>query len=187
MKYRNYYCTPKYSEGDRSYYGDVSGVPEIPLIEAKTLDDFERLFHKAVDDYIDDLQTETHRTRWGLIVSILATVCVFIVMALTCPKKEQHVEVLSDRFSSILSEHMGQDDDLSVLGTIVGSKLAKGFIDLYVTVDDYVLFSVGHIRYDGEDRIASIGAMGHIFTASKEQIKRRVEQDPDIQEFFNGF
>ena len=187
MKYRNYYCTPRYSEGDKSYYGDVSGVPEIPMIEAETLDDFERLFHEAVDDYLDDLPTVTHRTRWGLIVSILAIVCVFIVMALTCPKKEQHVEVLSDRFSSILSEHMGQDDDLSVLGTIVGSKLAKGFIDLYVTVDDYVLFSVGHIRYDGEDRIASIGALGHIFTASKEQIKRRVEQDPDIQEFLNGF
>ena len=187
MKYRNYYCNPKYSEGDKTYYGDVAGVPKIPLIEAENLDDFERLFHQAVDDYLDEFPTVTHRTRWGLIVTILAVVSFVIVLALTCPKKEQHVEVLSDRFSFILTDQIGQDDDLAVLGTMIGSKLTKGFIDLYVTVDDHVLFSVGRIRYDGEDRIASIGALGHIFTASKEQIKRRVEQDPDIQEFFNGF
>ena len=44
MKYRNYYCTPKFSDGEKMYYGDVEGVPEIAMIEAENLDDFERLF-----------------------------------------------------------------------------------------------------------------------------------------------
>ena len=170
MKYKNYYCTPKYSEGDKTYYGEVQGVPGIPLIEAENLDD--RL-------------TVKHRTRWGLIVTILTILGVVIVMALTCPKKQQHVEVLSDRFSYILGDQIGQDDDLSVLGTMIGSKIAKGIIDTFITVDDYVLFSVGHVRYDGEDYIVSIGAFGHVFTASKEQIKRRLEQNPEAQQFFN--
>ena len=52
MKYRNHYCSPKYSDGDKCYYGNVEGFPQIPTIEVASIDDFERLFHQAVDDYV---------------------------------------------------------------------------------------------------------------------------------------
>ena len=67
MKYRNYYCSPKFSDGDKSYFGNVDGVPEIPMIEAANLDDFERLFHQAVDDYIDSRGIGKKGSKLGLI------------------------------------------------------------------------------------------------------------------------
>ena len=78
MKYRNYYCTPKFSDGEKMYYGDVEGAPEIPMIEAGTIDEFERLFHGAVDDYLDRRQAVKHRTRWGLIVTLLAIIGILL-------------------------------------------------------------------------------------------------------------
>ena len=187
MKYRNYYCTPKYSDGDKSYYGDVEGVPSIPMIEAENLDDFERLFHQAIDDYLDDRKTSKSKTRWGLIIAVLAILGILVAMVLTCPKKEQHVNALMENLSYILSDTAGGDDDIKILGARLGSAIAKPVVNTYLVVDDKILFSVGHFEYNGENNVVSVGAFGHVFTVSKEELKRRIEQNKDSQEFLNYF
>ena len=40
---------------------------------------------------------------------------------------------------------------------------------------------------NGEDNLLSVGAFGHIFTISNEELKRRVEQNKDMQGFLNRF
>lgn len=185
MRYRNYYCSPKYSDGERMYYGDVEGAPEIPMIEADTIDDFERLFHQAVDDYLDRRQAAKPHTKWGLIIAILVIIGLLVAMALTCPKKEQHVTVLTEKMNYILSDTVDSQDDFKVLSAMFGSAIAKQVLNMYLTVDDYVLFSVGRIEYKGENNLLSVGAFGHIFTISNEELKRRVEQNKDTQDFLN--
>ena len=187
MKYRNYYCTPKLSEGDSAYYGDVEGAPDIPMIEAATLDDFERLFHQAVDDYIERREAARPRTKWGWIISLLVLIGILIAAVLTCPKKEQHVEVLTERVSFLFSDSAGAENNANILRAVVSSALAKPIISTYLVVEDHVLFSVGRFEYQGEDNVVSFGAFGHIFTASREELKRRVENDKDSREFLNQF
>ena len=187
MRYRNYYCTPKFSDGEKTYYGDVEGAPEIPMIEAETIDDFERLFHQAVDDYLDRRNASKYHTRWGLIVTLLVIIGILIAAVLTCPKKEQHVTVLTEKVNYLLSDTVGSSDDLKVLGAMFGGAIAKQVLNMYLTVDDHVLFSVGQLEYNGEDNPLSVGAFGHIFTISNEELKRRVEQNKDMQGFLNRF
>lgn len=187
MRYRNYYCTPKYSDGEKMYYGDVEGAPEIPMIEAETIDDFERLFHEAVDDFLDRRQAARPHTRWVLIVTILVIVGILIAAVLTCPKKEQHVTVLTEKVNYLLSDTVDPSDDLKVLGAMFGGAIAKQVLNMYLTVDDHLLFSVGHLEYDGEDNLLSVGAFGHIFTISNEELKRRVESNKESQQFLNHF
>lgn len=169
------------------YYGDVEGAPEIPMIEAENLDDFERLFHQAIDDHLDRRRDAKPRTRWGLIIAILVIIGLLVAMVLTCPKKEQHVSVLTEKFSYILSETAGAEDDFKILGAMLGGAIAKQVINAYLVVDDYVLFSVGHLEYKDEDNVLSVGAFGHIFTISNEELKRRMEQNKDSQEFLKHF
>ena len=38
MNYRHYYCSPKYSEKEKSYFGTVKDLPGARPIEADTID-----------------------------------------------------------------------------------------------------------------------------------------------------
>ena len=187
MRYRNYYCTPKFSDGEKMYYGDVEGAPEIPMIEAETIDDFERLFHEAVDDYLDRRQTSKHQTRWGLIITLLVIIGILITAVLTCPKKEQHVNVLTEKLSYLFADSAGAEKDANILGAMIGGAITKQVINTYLIVDDFVIFSVGRLEYKGENNLLSVGAFGHVFTISNKELKRRVEQDKGTQEFLNLF
>ena len=186
MKYRDHYCMPKYSDGDRCYYGSVEGVPEIPMIEAGSIDDFERLFHQAVDDYLDGRRAAGKKAGRGWLVAVLALIGILIAMALTCPKKDQHVDAVLEKISYLISDTAGAENDSQVLGAMLGNAIAKPLVKTYLTVDDYVLFSVGHFVYNGEESTASLGVFGHVFTVTRKELKRRLEQDGDAQEFLNN-
>ena len=180
MKYRNYYCTPKLSEGDNAYFGDVEGAPEIPMIEAATLDDFERLFHQAVDDYLDRRGAVRPKTNWGMIITLVSIAAIIIAAIATCPKKDHHVAFLTDRINTIVTEELAQSGgggDLAPLGLIFGNAIVVPLVDKTLTVNDNFLFSVGKIPVDGKERVITVGAFGHIFSASKEQMKKALKDN----------
>ena len=184
MKYKNYYSTPKYSDGDKSYYGSVSGVPEIPMITAGNLDDYERLFHQAVDDYLGTGGKNKVKPGWV----IAAAICVLLaVMAMTCPKKEKHVEVLTDRFSYVLNDHLSKDDSgLEFLSILFGGAVTKPLVNNFLSLDDYFFFNVGKLSFQGEDHAVTFGAFGHVFAPSREAFKKRIEENPDLQELLES-
>ena len=188
MKYRNYYCTPKLSEGDNAYFGDVEGAPEIPMIEAATLDDFERLFHQAVDDYLDRRGAVRSKTNWGLIITLVAIAAIIITAIATCPKKDRHVAFLSDRINTIVTEELAQSGgggDLAPLGLIFGNAIVVPLVDKTLTVNDNFLFSVGKIPVDGKERVITVGAFGHIFSASKEQMKKALKDNKYMNDYLD--
>ena len=177
MKYRNYYCTPKYSDGDKAYYGSVEGIPQIPTIEAESIDDFERLFHQAVDDYLDKKARKHSSTNWGCLLTILVLICIVVAAILTCPDKDKHTAAISDKVSSILNDELTEDaDGFETLGVMLGNAIATPIIRNSVTVDDYVVCSVGKYNYQGKEQPVSIGAFGHVFTVSKERIKEAIQE-----------
>lgn len=188
MKYRNYYCTPKYSDGEKMYYGDVQGAPEIPMIEAENLDDFERLFHQAVDDHLDRRRTDKPKTNWGLIITLVAIVGLIVAAVATCPKKVEHVAFLTDRINTIVTEELaesGGGGDLAPLGLIFGNAIVVPLVEKSLTVNDNFLFSVGKIPVDGKEKVVTVGAFGHIFSASKEQMKKALKDNKYMNDYLD--
>lgn len=157
------------------YYGNVSGVPEIELIEAANLDDFERLFREAVDDYYDSKRAKSHSKKTSIIVTIVAFVVIVAFALATCPDKNKHVDVLKDRLGSVLTERtIGEDsNDFEVLGVTLVNGLMGKVIDNCITVEDYALFSLGRLSLkDSDNKVVSFGVFGHVFTKSKEQMRQ---------------
>ncbi len=188
MKYRNYYCTPKYSDGEKMYYGDVQGAPEIPMIEAENLDDFEQLFHQAVDDHLDRRRTDKPKTNWGLIITLVAIVGLIVAAVATCPKKVEHVAFLTDRINVIVTEELEQSGgggDLAPLGLMFGNAIVVPLVEKSLNVNDNFLFSVGKIPVDGKEKVVTVGAFGHIFSASKEQMKKALKDNKYMNDYLD--
>ncbi len=188
MKYRNYYCTPKYSDGEKMYYGDVQGAPEIPMIEAENLDDFEQLFHQAVDDHLDRRRTDKPKTNWGLIITLVAIVGLIVAAVATCPKKVEHVAFLTDRINVIVTEELEQSGgggDLAPLGLMFGNAIVVPLVEKFLNVNDNFLFSVGKISVDGQEKTVTVGAFGHIFSASKEQMKKALKDNKYMNDYLD--
>ncbi len=177
MKYRNYHTTPKFSEGEKVYYGDVEGVSDIPMIEAANLDDYERLFHQAVDDYLDDKAASKPKSIKGGMIATFIVALLVALAVVTCPKKEQHVQAISDQVKASISEDLGQSDnsDLSALGFLFGNVIVTPIVKNSVYVNNYILFSVGKLGPDKEGKTVSYGIFGHVFTIPKEKINEAIE------------
>lgn len=188
MRYRNYYCTPKFSDGEKMYYGDVEGAPEIPMIEAETIDDFERLFHDAVDDYLDRRRTAKPKTNWGRIITLVVIVGIIAAAIATCPKKVEHVAFLTDRINVILTDELeehGGGGDLAPLGLLFGNAIVVPLVEKSLTVNDNFLFSVGKLSVGGQEKTVTVGAFGHIFSASKEQMKQALKDNQYMKDYLD--
>ena len=187
MKYRNYYCSPKFSDGDKSYFGNVEGVPEIPMIEAANLDDFERLFHQAVDEYIDSHGKGLKGVKLGLIIALVTLIALIVAAIATCPKKAQHVEFLTDRINTIVTEELEErgGGDLAPLGLLFGNAIVAPLVEKTLTVNDNFLFSVGELTIDGEPQTITVGAFGHIFSASKEHMKQALKDNKYVKDYLD--
>ena len=177
MKYKNYKSFPVFSYSEKLYYGSVEGVAEILDIEASTLEEYEALFHQAVDDYLRSSKISTSRVKWGPIVVLVIAVSVLVAMVVSCPKKSNHTEILADRITSIINDEMGDDSVMLTLSSLFGGSISKYVVNNCVDVRDYVLFSVGKFEYEGKSSTASVGILGHVFTISKERLKKELEQN----------
>ena len=187
MKYRNQVIYPKYSEGEKVYYGNVSGVPEIELIEAATLEDFERLFHDAVDDYLDSKKARKSSNKTGLIVTLVCIIALIVLALVTCPDKKKHMDVLKDRMSAVINEQAAVNEnttDLEVVGIALFNGLMGKMLDNYITVDDYALFSIGKSTIEGSEGVVSFGIFGHVFTKSKEEMKKQLNENKELKGLF---
>lgn len=52
MEYEGCFSTPEYDEESECYHGHLEGIKDLVTWEAETLEDCEKEFHLAVDDYM---------------------------------------------------------------------------------------------------------------------------------------
>lgn len=189
MKYRDLYISPKYSQGDGVYYGNVSGVPEIEMIEAANIDDFERLFHDAVDTYLAEKKEHNVKKSLRWLYFVIPLAAVIVIALLTCPDKSKHVDVLKDKIGSIMNEQLIGDstDGLQVLGVALINGALGQYIKNYLTVEDYALFNLGRATIGDEKHIVSIGAFGHVFSVPKKTLEKRLKESEEFQELKDWF
>jgi len=189
MKYRNLYISPKYSQEEKVYFGNVSGVSEIDMIEAATIDDFERLFHDAVDDYYMTKQERASKKKLRWLYFVLPLIVLIVIALLTCPDKSKHLEVLKDKMGSVLNEQLlGESSDgYEVLGVALINGVLGQYLKNYVSVEDYALFNVGKAIMGEETNVVSIGAFGHVFSVPKKTLEKRLNESEEFQEIKDLF
>ena len=58
LQYKNYTCQVTYYNVKDQLVGRVLGMSQIPNVSARTLDELNKEFHRAVDDYIAACESE---------------------------------------------------------------------------------------------------------------------------------
>ena len=108
-------------------------------------------------------------------------VCTLIVLMfiVTCPDKQKHQEIikssLSERFDKKLSEDSSTSSSLfSLLGSVITTNILDVFLSSELRVDNYFLFSLGVVSWQGEEKTVSLGVLNHVFTFFSDKEKEEL-------------
>ena len=110
--------------------------------------------------------TPSKRSHWGCVVSLLLLATVVGAMVLSCPTRQEHhraiASVVEAAATEIIDERMAAGDNAlthelrQVSNLLIASMVSDG-IDERLTTDDFW--------------VCSVGIMGYVFTASKDDVK----------------
>ena len=160
----------------------INKTEEIPFVEARPI------IPTAQQEAAQQVQpAPKKKSHTGCLISILLTLVVLVaVMVVTCPKTEQHKEVLSTVITTTVNNAVNDNDNLTgntfidnafkTVSNAFAGKVIETAVDNLVTVDNYVVCSLGKVHYDGKDHIVSLGVFGHIFTVDEDDLREAAEQ-----------
>ena len=131
--------------------------------------------------------TPKKKSHTGCLIGILITIIALVaVMIVTCPKTEQHKEVLSTVITATVNDAVHDNDNITgnnfidnafrTICNAFAGKVIETAVDNLVTVDNYIVCSLGKVHYDGKDHIVSLGIFGHIFTVDEDDLEEAAER-----------
>ena len=149
---------------------------DIPIVEARPI--IQTAQQEAVQQPQPAPKKKSHA---GCLIGILLTLVILVaVMIVTCPKTEQHKEVLSTVITTTVNNAVNDNDNLTgntfidnafkTVSNAFAGKVIETAVDNLVTVDNYVVCSLG------KDHIVSLGVFGHIFTVDEDDLQEAAEQ-----------
>ena len=158
-----------------------TGTEGIPFVEATPM---AQSAPSATEVPPQPLQKRGHT---GCLPGILITlVVVAAVLILTCPKPEQHKEVLSSVITATVNDAANDstnttgneliDNAFRSISNAFAGKVVEAAVDNLVTVDNYVVCSLGKVNYNGKDYVVSLGLLGHIFTVDEDDLQEAAKQ-----------
>ena len=160
----------------------INKTEEIPFVEARPI------IPTAQQEAVQQPQpAPKKKSHTGCLIGILLTLVVLVaVMVVTCPKTEQHKEVLSTVITTTVNNAVNDNDNLTgntfidnafkTVSNAFAGKVIETAVDNLVTVDNYVVCSLGKVHYEGKDHIVSLGVFGHIFTVDEDDLQEAAEQ-----------
>lgn len=109
-----------------------------------------------------------------------------IVMVKTVPDKKVHKKAMMEAVKEYVDEEAANlglgDDVLSNLGKGIVNKTVEVALNSKLEVDNYLLFNMTHVELDGENKILSLGILGHVFTFDKEMLREKLEEATKVKE-----
>ena len=118
------------------------------------------------------------------ILLLIIVVAIALAGVMTCPQKEAHKDALMKLVDSALDSELykraytEEEKGLAMLGSFLGSGIAELFLNKKLLVDNYFVFSLGRIVFEGEEKVVSVGLFNHVFTEDENTFKERFK---DIQ------
>lgn len=112
--------------------------------------------------------------RLGIAASLLA------LLIVTCPQKDAHqdearIMVTNVLDNKILCSQSKKFGTLSALGSLFVPELVDAFLESELKVDNYLIFSVGKIFYNGKSMTVSFGILGHVFALGQDEMEKSLE------------
>lgn len=102
---------------------------------------------------------------------IFSLVIIFIVIAAiwTNPKKEQHELVVKEKAEHLLKNQLGKKEQsiFDIGMQLFGHNAVGDFVSKNVVVENFYLFSITKIRWQGKDNPIGVGAFGKIWLSPK--------------------
>ena len=153
----------------------------MPYVEATPIE------QAAQPEAIPQQQVTQKKSHMGCLLGILITLVAFaIVLILTCPKPEQHKEVLSGVITKTVNDAVNDttnttgnaliDNAFRSISNAFAGNVIRSAVDNLVTVDNHIIYSTGKVNYAGQDHIVSLGLLGHIFTVDEDDLQEAARQ-----------
>ncbi|MGM9803730.1 MAG: DUF4359 domain-containing protein [Muribaculaceae bacterium] len=102
------------------------------------------------------------------IVIVAVAAIALLAMAFTNPSGEEHQRAVIEEISGAFENYAGNSNVLvkliGGLGLTVGNREVESYVNKNLTVNNYVLFSLGTMQIDDKTYYLSVGAFGHAFT-----------------------
>jgi len=112
------------------------------------------------------------------LIFLFVLIALAVVAVVTCPDRDAHKDAIMSVLDQKIDEIVASESssELSALGTAIGTSLAEFAVDKRLTVKNYFVFSTGEMLLDEEPRRLSVGVFGHVFTFSKEDLDKMLEE-----------
>jgi hypothetical protein len=104
----------------------------------------------------------------GLLIAVIALI--LLAAYLTNPGKELHKEQLKIKLTEVIGEAMQErQDNLIVYGAweMAGGMMIEAFTENHMSVDNYFLFSLTRLHWDGRSYIIGIGGFGQVYITKR--------------------
>ena len=118
----------------------------------------------------------------NFLLFILIIVFISGFSVISCPDKEAHSEAIMENINELIDEEATKDvtneseKALALLASSLVSGISNLVIDSRLSVNNYFLFSVGKVTFDGESKIVSVGLLNHVFTDINDNLKKEIEK-----------
>ena len=114
------------------------------------------------------MTSKSKQNRTGLWIAVIALI--LLAAYLTNPGKELHKEQLKIKLTEVIGEAMQErQDNLIVYGAweMAGGMMIEAFTENHMSVDNYFLFSLTRLHWDGRSYIIGIGGFGQVYITKR--------------------
>lgn len=107
---------------------------------------------------------------------ILIPVVVILILALTNPSEESHIQSVKSKLKTAfneknnarLAESTGKSSSLgNGIGSLLGEVFIEKMVERLVSRENYILFSTTKANYKGQEKIIGFGILGYVFISDK--------------------
>ena len=105
------------------------------------------------------------KTNKSGFIFLIFLIIIAVIAFFTNPDEQAHKEAIKAKSADILKEIVSERTDgvSSVAWQLAGEQLLAGFINSNITVDNYYLFSIPKINWDGKSYPIGAGAFGKVY------------------------
>ena len=117
------------------------------------------------------------------IISLLVIIALACVAIVSCPDKQAHKDAIMAVVNEKIEDDLGapNEENADVYGILsgvasIGSHVGGWLLDSNLSVKNHFVYSEGYLNYGGEQHKVSVGVFGHVFTFSKEDLDKALEE-----------
>jgi hypothetical protein len=102
----------------------------------------------------------------------IAFILIILIAVFTNPDEDKHREGVKSKLNTYMQKSVVKTDNEweqagQTLGLALGGMIIEELINSSISTDNYILFSMTKITWDGESKIIGAGAFGNVFLTKK--------------------